>query len=84
MAQNRCDGDISSHLQKHRLSRENVCEKDLILARAGLLEHREEHVKNNTRAKCLHMHKVSIFKLAVANANFTTRMPVFELKIELY
>ena len=26
------------------------------------------------------MHKVSIFKLAVENANFTTRMPVFELK----
>ena len=26
------------------------------------------------------MRKVSIFKLAVANANFTTRMPVFELK----
>ena len=34
----------------------------------------------NTRAKRLRMRKVSIFKLAVANANFTTRMPVFELK----
>ena len=34
----------------------------------------------NTRAKRLRMPKVSIFKLAVANANFTTRMPVFELK----
>ena len=30
----------------------------------------------NTRAKRLRMRKVSIFKLA----NFTTRMPVFELK----
>ena len=35
---------------------------------------------SNTRAKRLRMPKVSIFKLAVANANFTTRMPVFELK----
>ena len=34
----------------------------------------------NTRAIRLRMRKVSIFKLAVANANFTTRMPVFELK----
>ena len=34
----------------------------------------------NTRAKRLRMCKISIFKLAVANANFTTRMPVFELK----
>ena len=34
----------------------------------------------NTRAKRLRVRKVSIFKLAVANANFTTRMPVFELK----
>ena len=34
----------------------------------------------NTRAKRLRMRKVSIFKLAVANANFPTRMPVFELK----
>ena len=48
VAQNRCDGDISSHLQKYRLSRENVCEKDLILARAGLLELTEEQVKNMT------------------------------------
>ena len=43
---NSCDGDISSHLQNHHLSRENVCEKDLILARAGLLELTEEQVKN--------------------------------------
>ena len=34
----------------------------------------------NTRAKRLRMCKVSIFKLPVANANITTRMPVFELK----
>ena len=38
------------------------------------------NLSNNTRAKRLHMRKVSIFKLAVANANFTTRMPGFELK----
>ena len=37
-------------------------------------------LEQNTRAKRLRMRKVSIFKLAVANANFTTRMPVFELK----
>ena len=47
-ALNRCDGDISSHLQKLHLSRENVCEKDLILARAGLLEPTEEQVKSMT------------------------------------
>ena len=35
----------------------------------------------NTRAKRLRMIKVSIFKLAVGNVNFTTRMPVFELKL---
>ena len=34
----------------------------------------------NTRAKRLRMRKVSIFKLAVANAIFTTRMLAFELK----
>ena len=39
-----------------------------------------ETPKRNTRAKPLRMRKVSIFKLAVANANFTTRIPVFELK----
>ena len=39
-----------------------------------------ETPKRNTRAKRLLMRKVFIFKLAVANANFTTRMPVFELK----
>ena len=35
---------------------------------------------SNTRAKRLRMRKVSIFKLAIANANFTTTMSVFELK----
>ena len=35
---------------------------------------------SNTRAKLLRMRKLSIFKLAVPNANFTTRMPVCELK----
>ena len=34
----------------------------------------------NTRAKRVRMGKVSIFKIAVANANFTTRTPFFELK----
>ena len=48
VALNSCDDDISSHLQKHHLSRENVCEKDLILARAGLLELTEEQLKNMT------------------------------------
>ena len=32
----------------------------------------ERSVSKNTRAKRLRMRKVSIFKLAVANANFTT------------
>ena len=45
---NSCDGDISSHLQNHHLSRENVCEKGIILAREGLLELTEEQVKNMT------------------------------------
>ena len=48
VALNNCDDDISSHIQKHHLSRENVCEKDLILARAGLLELTEEQLKNMT------------------------------------
>ena len=48
VALNSCDGDINSHLQKHHLSRKNVCEKDLVLARAGLLELTEEQVKNMT------------------------------------
>ena len=34
----------------------------------------------NTRAKRLRMRKVSIFKIAVANANFTAITPFFELK----
>ena len=37
----------------------------------------------NTRAKRLRVRKLSTFKLAVANANFKTRMPVFELKSNL-
>ena len=36
--------------------------------------------KHNTRAKRLRKRKVSVLKLAAANANFTTRIPVFELK----
>ena len=40
----------------------------------------EQGPLDNTRAKRLRMRKVSIFKLAVANTNFTTRVPVFELK----
>ena len=47
VALNILDGDISSHLQKHQLPRENVCEEDLILARAGLLELTEQ-VENMT------------------------------------
>ena len=35
---------------------------------------------SNTRTKRLRMRKVSIFKISVANANFTTRTPFFELK----
>ena len=38
----------------------------------------------NKRAKRLLMRKVSTFKMAVANANFTTRTPFFLAKIELY
>ena len=34
----------------------------------------------NTRAKRLRMRKVSIFKIAFANSNFTTSTPFFELK----
>jgi len=45
---NSCDGDISSYLQNHHLSRENVCEKDLILSKAGFVELSEEQVKNMT------------------------------------
>ena len=37
-------------------------------------------IVGNTRAKRLRMSKVSIFKLAVANVNFTTRTPCFKLK----
>jgi len=48
VALNSCDSDISSHLQNRHLSRENVREKDQILARAGLLELTEEQVKNMT------------------------------------
>ena len=48
VALNSCDGDISWHLQNHHPSRESVCEKDLILARAGLRELTEEQVKNMT------------------------------------
>ncbi|KAL9985690.1 hypothetical protein ACROYT_G008123 [Oculina patagonica] len=46
IALNDCDGDISLHLANHHLSRENSCERDLILARAGLLELTEEQIKN--------------------------------------
>ena len=42
---NSCNADISSHLMNHHLSRENVCEMDLILARAGLLD---GHVETQT------------------------------------
>ena len=45
---NSCNADISSHLLNHHLSRENVCEMDLILARAGLLEPTDDQIKNMT------------------------------------
>ena len=45
---NSCNADISSHLMNHHLSRENVCEMDLILARAGLLELTDDQIKNMT------------------------------------
>ena len=45
---NSCNADISSHLMNHHLSRENVCEMDLILARAGLLELTDDQIKNTT------------------------------------
>ena len=45
---NSCNADISSHLTNHHLSRENVCEMDLILARAGLLELTDDQIKNMT------------------------------------
>lgn len=48
IALNSCDGDIGLHLANHHLSRENVRERDLILARAGLLELSEEQIKNMT------------------------------------
>ena len=47
IALNSCDGDIGLHLANHHLSRENVRERDLILARAGLLE-LSEQIKNMT------------------------------------
>ena len=45
---NSCNADISSHLMNHHLSRENVCEMDLILARAVLLELTDDQIKNMT------------------------------------
>ena len=45
-ALNNCDGDISSHLAHHHVTRQNTCEKDLILTRAGLLELTEEQITN--------------------------------------
>ena len=45
---NSCNADFSSHLMSHHLSRENVCEMDLILARAGLLELTDDQIKNMT------------------------------------
>ncbi|KAL9973184.1 hypothetical protein ACROYT_G019602 [Oculina patagonica] len=46
IALNDCDGDNSLHLANHHLSRENSSERDLMLARAGLLELTEEQIKN--------------------------------------
>ena len=45
---NSCNADISLHLVNHHLSRENVCEMALILARAGLLELSDDQIKNMT------------------------------------
>ena len=40
-----CNADISGHLIKHHLSRESVSEKDLTLARAGLLQITDELIE---------------------------------------
>ena len=48
IALNSCDGDIGLHQANHHLWRENVRERDLILARAGLLELSGEQIKNMT------------------------------------
>ena len=43
-----CNSDIHAHLIKHHLLRESLSEKELILARAGLLEITEEHIEKMT------------------------------------
>ena len=58
VALNWCDGVFSSHLQKLHLSRENVREKDLILARVGILELTEEQVKSMTVCPAHHFGKM--------------------------
>ena len=42
-----CNSDIHAHLIKHHLLRESLSEKELILARAGLLEITEEQIEKN-------------------------------------
>ena len=48
VALNSCNADISAHLFKHHLSRESVSERELILARAGLLDITEEQLEKMT------------------------------------
>ena len=43
-----CNSDIHAHLIKHHLLRESLSEKELILARAGLLEITEEQIEKMT------------------------------------
>ena len=47
---------------------------------SSILIIRKKPTLSNTRAKRLRMRKVSIFKISVANTNFTTKTPFFELK----
>ena len=43
-----CNSDIHAHLIKHHLLRESLSEKELTLARAGLLEITEEQIEKMT------------------------------------
>ena len=48
VALNSCNDDVSSHLIDHHLSRESASERELILARVGLLVITEEQMENMT------------------------------------
>ena len=72
---------IDSVEKETKANKKKASKRDIIVVDdnsywPGTVRESQRTLKKNTRAKRMRMRKVSIFKIAFANANFTTRTPL--------